>query len=548
MVAVDAGAELDRAREFYRQQAWVDACEVFEAIDRSVPLAIDDLERLAECAHILGRGDEAVRLLQRVYRAHVDAGRLGKAVRIAFYLWHALVGKGEFAQGGGWIARASRLVGPDSDHPEVGFLLIPQAERQFGEGNLDGAYATGGRVVELGDRCGDRDLVAVGAYLQGRVRVRQGRVREGLELLDESLVGVAAGETSPGVTSWIYCSVIDACHEVHEVHRAREWTLALNAWCDARPQYTGAFSGVCRTHRAELLLLCGDWGEAVSEARLACEQLTQGYAEAMAGPAFYQLGEVHRLRGEARAAEEAYRSASRYGGVTEPGLALLWLELGKIDAAVAAVQRALTETTAPLARSRLLPAYIEVMLAAQDVAAAREGAQELGEIAEAYGTAALHARSACARGAVHLAGGNPEAALPALRHAWRVWRDLDAPYEAACVRVLVGLACRAVNDEDTAVMELDAARHVFDRLRASPDLARTDALIGKSPAGDTAGLSPREVGVLRLVAAGKTNQAIGAELFISDRTVERHVSNIFTKLGVRSRTAAAAYAFAHGIR
>jgi DNA-binding CsgD family transcriptional regulator len=266
----------------------------------------------------------------------------------------------------------------------------------------------------------------------------------------------------------------------------------------------------------------------------------------MAGPAFYRRAEIHRLRGESGAAEAAYRSASRYGGETQPGLALLWLAQGKADAAAAAIRRALAETTDRLARSRLLPSHVEVMLAVKDVVAAREGARELAEIGEVYDAAALHASSAYARGAVHLADGSPEAALPALRHAWQLWRDLDMPYEAARARVLVGMACRALHDDDTAAMEFDAARQVFASLGAVPAATRTTTLLRERRAGD-AGLSAREVEVLRLVAAGKTNQAIAAELFLSERTVERHVSNILTKLDVGSRTAAAAYAFEHGI-
>jgi DNA-binding CsgD family transcriptional regulator len=545
---MDVVADLERAREYHRRQEWVDACEAFRAVDSICPLEIDDLERLAEAAHILGRGDEAASLAQRAYQVHVDAGDIGRAVRCAFHLWHASAVKGEFGRAGGWIARAWRLAETQPDCAELGYLLVPEAERQFGEGDFAGAFDTAGRAVEMGNLYGDRDLVTVAAHIQGRARIRQGRVREGLALLDEAMVGVTAGETSFGVTSWIYCSVIDACHELHELRRAREWTLALNAWCDARPQYTGAFSGVCRIHRAELLQLGGAWADAVREARLACEQLTQGFAEAMAGPAFYQLGELHRLRGESASAEEAFRVASRYGWQTQPGLALLWLAQRKVDASVAAIRRALAETTDRLVRSRLLPAYVEIMLATGDVGAARQGARELAEIVEAYDTAALHARSAHARGAVHLADAGPEAALQALRHAWRLWRDLDAPYEAARARVLVGLACRALHDEGTAVMELDAARQVFAQLGAVPDLIHIDTLLPKRRGGGGAGLSPRETEVIRLVAAGKTNQAIATELFLSEKTVERHVSNILAKLGVGSRTAAAAYAFDHGLR
>jgi DNA-binding CsgD family transcriptional regulator len=201
-----------------------------------------------------------------------------------------------------------------------------------------------------------------------------------------------------------------------------------------------------------------------------------------------------------------------------------------------------------LPRAKLLPGFVEIMLAAEDITAARDAATELAEIVEAYDTVGLHARLAYARGAVHLAGGSPEPALPALRQAWRLWHDLDVPYEVARARVLVGLACRALHDEDTAEMELDAARQVFARLGAAPDLRHVETLMRERAAGDTRSLSPREVEVLRLVAAGRTNQSIAAELFLSDRTVGRHVSNIFGKLGVSSRTAAAAYAFDHGIR
>jgi DNA-binding CsgD family transcriptional regulator len=418
----------------------------------------------------------------------------------------------------------------------------------MGESDFAGAFTTAGHALEMGQRCADRDLVTIAAHIQGRARIRAGRVGEGLALLDEAMVAVTARETSPGITCWIYCSVIDACHELHEVHRAREWTVALNAWCDSQPQFTGVFSGVCRIHRAELLQLGGAWADAVREAGLASEQLTRGYGEAMAGQAFYRLAEIHRLRGEEGDAEAAYRSASRYGGQTQPGLALLWLAQGRAEAAGAAIRRALAETTDRLARSRLLPSHVEIMLAGQDVDAARVGATELAEIGEVYDAAALHACSAYARGAVHLADGRAEVALPALRQAWQLWRDLDMPYEAARARVLVGLACRALHDEYTATMEFDAAHQVFAQLGAVPAATRTRELLRRGRARDAAGLSARELEVLRLVAAGKTNHAIAAELFLSERTVERHVSNILTKLGVRSRTAAAAYAFERGIR
>ncbi|MEV0719444.1 LuxR C-terminal-related transcriptional regulator [Asanoa sp. NPDC050611] len=521
---------LERAREHHRRHAWVDACAAFRAAE---PLSLDDLERLAECTQVLGRIDEAVVLRQRLYAAYVEAGAVGRAMRTAFYLAHALVVKGEPTLASGWLARAGRLAPPEAAPAERGYLLIPEAEQRFGAGDPDGAFATAAEI----DPRGDPDLAAIALHIQGRARIRQARVAEGLAMLDEALVEVSSGVTAAPVTSWIYCSVIDACRELHELRRAREWTVALNVWCDARPQYTGVFSAVCRIHRAELLLLGGEWPDAVREARLACDQLTRGYGAALAGPAHYQLAEAHRLRGDAGAAAEAYRAAGQFGGPAQPGLALLWLAQGRASAAAAAVRRALVETRHPLARARLLPAYVEIMLAVPDLPTAREGAAELDGIASAFDTAGLIARAAYADGTVSLAAGDPDAALPALRRAFELWRELAAPYEAARARIGVGLACRALGDEASGTLELDAAHQALAGLGAADPVTPPDR----------AGLSRRELEVLRLVAAGRSNRAIAETLAISDRTVERHVSNILTKLGVGSRTAAAAYAFANGI-
>ncbi len=339
--------------------------------------------------------------------------------------------------------------------------------------------------------------------------------------------------------------VIGACQELHELRRACEWTAALADWCEAQPDFTGAYRGLCRVHRVAILQLGGGWPSAIREARLACEQMTRGYGEVVAGGAFYQLGELHRLRGEFADAEQAYRDAVRYGWDTQPGMAMLRLAQGRQDAAAAAIGRALAEPTDPLRRARLLPAAVEILLATGDLAGAARAADELAAIAEEYDTTALHAMSAHAAGAARLAEGAAARALSPLRRACRLWRDLDVPYEAARERVLIALACRALGDEDSAAMELDAARQVFDQLGAAPDAARAGGL-RRGPAGP-GGLSPRELEVVRLLAAGSTNHAIAAQLFLSEKTVARHVSNIFGKLGVGSRTAAAAYAFEHGL-
>jgi DNA-binding NarL/FixJ family response regulator len=301
-------------------------------------------------------------------------------------------------------------------------------------------------------------------------------------------------------------------------------------------------------HRAEILQLHGAWVDAMVEAQRACDRLPQpGGPPEIVGMAFYQLAELQRLRGEFAKAEQAYRRASRSGRMPQPGLAQLRLAQGQVDAARAAIRVALEETPARAARSRLLAAYVDILLAATDVASARAAVDELAEIAADLGAPLLRAVATGASGAVLFAEGDLRAALVALRIAAAAWQELETPYEAARVWVLVGLVCRALHDEDTAAMELDAARQVFAQLGAVPDLSRVAAYLRERPAAEPSGLSPREIEVLRLVAAGKTNQAVATELFVSERTIERHVSNILAKLGVDSRTAAAAYAFQHGL-
>jgi ATP/maltotriose-dependent transcriptional regulator MalT len=291
--------------------------------------------------------------------------------------------------------------------------------------------------------------------------------------------------------------------------------------------------------------LHGAWRDALEEARRAHQRGAQGMYQSAAAQAFYQQGEVHRLQGELAAAEEAYREASRRGWEPQPGLALLRMAQGNGDAAAATIRRVMGETTEQLKRARLLPAYVEIMLTVGDTQEARSACRELEEISAVYRSGMLSAIAAHARGAVELAEGDAQAALLALRHAWQVWQELEVPYEVARVRVLLGLACRALGDDDTASLELEAARGVFAQLGAAPDLGRVDSLTLGAPSIDAHGLTPRELQVLRLVAAGETNKAIAAELVLSERTVDRHVSNMFTKLGVSSRTAATAYAYKH---
>jgi DNA-binding NarL/FixJ family response regulator len=542
---VGSEAELARGPEAGHRLARADAYTAVSVADQSASLAGADLELLASTAYLLGHSEECRQALQRAHHAYLAGGNRRRAARCVFWVAFTLLLEGDLAQAGGWLARTRRLLEHEQQEcAEHGFLLLPVTVQASVAGDYETAEATAARAAEIGARAGDADLFALALHFHGRALVQQGRVREGLALLDEAMVAVVAGEVWPPVAGNIYCSMIDACQEIFDLRRAHEWTAALAAWWEKQPDMI-TFTGQCLIHRAEILQLHGAWPEAVEETKRACARLAHGADKHATGAALYRQADIYRASGDFTAAEDAFRQASQWGHEPQPGLAMLRLAEGKTDAAEAAIRRVVAETNDRLRRAKLLPAHIEIMLAVGDVPAARDAATEFTEIADDYDTPALRAAAGHALGAVRLAEGDARGALVALRRGWQVWRELDAPYEAARVRVLIALGCRALGDEDSAALELDAARRVFAQLGAGPDLTRVTALNRTRIDPAAHGLTARELQVLRLLATGKTNRAIAADLIVADKTVDRHVTNIFTKLGVSSRAAATAYAYQH---
>jgi DNA-binding CsgD family transcriptional regulator len=538
--ARDRVDEVERGREAYARRAWLQAYECLERAHAREPLDPDDLELLSTVAFMLGRDDDCVSWLERAHLAYLESGQTLRAVRCAAWIGLNLAARGKIGPASGWLGRAERLVEAEGECAERGYLLLPAMFRHDAEGDFAAAAAVAAEAVRIGERFGDRDLFALAIHGQGHMLIRSGRVREGLALLDEGMVAVTAEDLSPIVTGLVYCGVILACQEIYEVRRAREWTRALADWWALQPEMV-AFTGRCLVHRAEIMQLDGSWGDALEEARRAGERFAETRNPA-AGLARYRQAELLRLQGNFAAAEAAYREASTFGWEPQPGLAQLRLAQGRTDAAVSAIRRAESATTSPVERARLLPAFVEIMLAAGETESARRACVELEAIVSGFESAMLDAMAAHALGAVHIAAGEPREALVALRRASEIWNALDVPYEIARTRVLVGGACRALGDEESGNLELDAARRLFERLGAKPDLARLEA-----PTAAAHGLSRRELEVLRLVAAGKTNREIAASLVISEHTVARHVQNIFAKLGLSSRAAATAFAFEHDL-
>jgi DNA-binding CsgD family transcriptional regulator len=506
---------------------------------------VDQLREAAQSKYLMGHRDDAIDLYQRGFRLCQDSGDPAGGLSCAFHLSMMFGTSGEPALSSGWTTRAERLL--EELEPDVvgaGYVSFLHMYRHLGAGEWAAAAEKAEATTDAGRRHSDRDLVALGLVASGRIAIYSGRAAEGLSRLDEAMAAVAAGEVSPEVFGNVYCIAIEGCQELSALDRVVEWTSALERWCDSQPGLV-AFTGQCSVHRGQVMRQHGAWAEALEEFTLAGERYRLVKSPDAIGQAEGERGDVLRMQGEYAAAEAAYQRAGEHGFDPQPGLALLWLARGLSDAASAAVRRLVAEVANPPGKCRVLPAAVDVLLAVDAVDEARAVAAQLDELASAVGSAGLLASAAYASGAVELAAGDPSGALPYLRKARQLWTRVDCPFEVARVRALTGRALAALGDEESARQELTAAQTTFRSLGAAPAAEEVTRIL--SPADLPAGLTAREVEVLRLVASGRSNPQIAAELVLSEKTVARHLSNIFGKLDVGSRTAAAAYAFEHGL-
>ena len=533
------------SRDRLAPTAWV---ESFHSLGAAAPdeLTAADLEVLAVAAYLHGDDDVSATAWERAYGRHLDDGQRAEAARCSFWLALTLMLNGRMAHAGGWLSRARNAVGDDLECPAVGYLLIPALLGALDSGDADAAAELALQASAIGIGFDDADLLALATLGHGQALIARGEPSDGLAKLDEVMLAVEAGDVGPIASGIVYCAVILECMQVLDLARAQEWTEALDDWCRAQPELV-PFRGQCLVHQSQLHQASGRWEEALAAVAAARERLSDPPHPAL-GLAHYQEAELLRATGSLDAAADSYVRASRAGHEPLPGLALLSLDRGDVQAAVANIRRGLGEVRHPTQRAALLSAAVEIYRAAADREAATDAAAELDRIAADSPSEVVRALAQEADGAVRLDSGDMSSALSQLRAAAGHWQRLAMPYEAARTGVLIGLACAALGDVASASLEFDHARAIFESLGAEIALARLKPLTdGLRTSSSSTLLSARELEVLAQVALGRTSAQIAEELTISRHTVRRHLDNIYGKLGVSSRAAATAYAYEHDL-
>lgn len=546
---------LKDVRRAVTDRRWLEVYENLSRIDQAEALAAADLELLAVAAFLRGSREGCRQARLRAYQIHVGTGDYRRAARVAIRIGLEALDTADIAEASGclpaslsscsaWASQASTLLEREDECAEHGWLLIPAAYEQLVmAGNAEEAARGAEQATDIGRRFGDRELQALAEIIHGRALVRLGGDDTGIGLVDEAVSLVVAGDVSPPIAGMVLTSAVDIAEESFDVQRWEEWVKVLAEWCDQQHGMV-PFKARSFAYRAQLSRFHGTWTEAVEWSERAVEHPISEVDQPAAAAALYEQGEIMRLRGEFAKAEAAFHQVARRGGDPQPGLALLRLAQGDADNAFASIVRALLESEDRQAQARMLSAQVEILLTVDDLTAASNAGSELAGIADVHPSPMLEAIARQTEGKLALAENQPVAALASLRRACRVWRHFDLPYEEARARLLMARACRMLGDDDTASLELEVAGLIFTRLGAEPDAQ----IVEDGDARESRhGLTRRELEVLRLLAAGMTNRAIADQLVVSPRTVDTHVTNMFTKLGISNRSSATAYAHRHDL-
>jgi class 3 adenylate cyclase len=482
-----AVGSLESGRDAIKRHAWTEALEALAAADGEGGLSPEDLELMGEAAWWAGKPDEAIDPLERAFAAYVAAGRPTEAAGVAFHLGYVAFRRGAPSVGGGWLGRAAGLL---EGLPESGmhaWLHLFGGVSAVMDHRMMDALAFADRAIAVAREHGNADVQFMATSFKGYGEVHQGNVQLGLALLDEAAAAASSGELDLRVASDILCNTIAACRNIGDLKRAGQWVDEGERWM--RRQSVGGYPGVCRVHRAELKMLRGQWPEAELEARQACEELQRYGLNDSLGFAHHEIGEIRLRMGDLQGAADEFEQAYELGDDAQPGFALLHLARGEVDDAWRSIERALAATRSgegpadQASRGRLLPAAIDIALVRGEMDTARAAVEELESIAAGYKRPLFEAGALTAKGELLLGEDRPSEASPILGRSWRLWMENDLPYESARARLRYGEAIAAEGDKVTAQRDLRAARTVFDRLGATLDLKRVDALLGEEQTG-----------------------------------------------------------------
>jgi len=535
----DQAELLRQAHAAHSENRFSVADEAFARADQLGELSADDLVAWQDSTWWLGQADRALELAEVAHQHLLAEGQTTRGAQAAIGLGFLLMLRGDLAAGSGWIQRGRSLVERAPDETAHWYVVHLDAENALHGGDLDRALDLAARVRDAAQRTSDTTLLSLALMTAGTALLRKGAVAEGMALVDEAMLPVRAGRIPPDMAGNLYCQMIAVCWELFDLRRAREWTAATERWCE---QFDSAvmFSGICRMHRVQLRQVSGEWDGAAADARIVCTELVGMNTEVVA-EGHYLLAELLRLRGDTVGAASAYRRAHELGRDPQPGLALLTAQTDAVGAGLVSLVTALTtHQGAEYARAPLLHAVVDLAVDLPDLDAAEGASEQLTAMAHRWQSDGLHALAADARGAVLLAAGSPGEAVVSLREAVRRWQELEAPHACARSRTRLGQAYSALGDHGAATRELDVAERTLTALDAVADLRRLARL--RRGAGLPGGLTVREAEILRRVSRGGTNKQVADALVISEKTVARHLANIYSKLGVSTRTAAVAWA------
>jgi ATP/maltotriose-dependent transcriptional regulator MalT len=539
-----AATSLADARDAYARHDW-EACRALAEVHAAADPQ-EEAERLvllAEAWWWLGRLEECIRARQSAFEAYEVLGDSRNAGVAAVWLYEHHCLRVRPSVGTAWLQRARRLLDGDDECAEYCVLILRELELAHGRGDYEKALAIGDQALALGRALGSSDLEAEAQQAIGRVLIDTGDTAGGLASIDEAMLSAVEGRLGPYSTGKVYCSLIGACEEVGDLRRAAEWTEMTAQWAEQHP--FAIFPGICRVHRATLLGLRGDLVDAETEAQRGVDELLEGHLPTVAA-GFAEVGDIRRRLGDLDGAEQAFARAEELRGQPCYGTALLRLSQGRVDEASRIISGCVADRSASrISRARVLPAAAQIAIAAGDLLMAEECVEELEQIADAFDIGLFRASAQLCRGRLLLAEGEPRAAAAVLNQALVRWQELGVPYEVATTRTVLAQAQRDAGDEDGARASFAAARTQFDAIGARLAAAGIDD--AQQTAHRPGGLTDREIEVLGLVALGWSNKEIAAELSLSTKTVSRHLSNIFTKIDVSTRSAATAYAFRHGI-